>query len=47
VYARYSACSLNGSDPSPLYDPEVDLTRVRWNRFSRNEWVLDQGRSAH
>ena len=42
IFARYSACSLNGSPASRLYDGTVDLARVGWKRFARNDWVMDQ-----
>ncbi len=42
IYARYSACSLNGTESVPLYDVNVDLAQVTWRRFARNEWVVDQ-----
>ena len=42
IFARYSACSLNGARNVPLYDPKADLAQVEWKRFGRNEWVLDQ-----
>jgi hypothetical protein len=44
IFARYSACSLNGTPAAPLYDGAVDLAQVTWKRFARNEWVLDQRR---
>ena len=42
IFARYSACSLNGNPVAPLYDATVDLATVEWKRFARNDWVIDQ-----
>ncbi len=42
IFARYSACSLNGAPSAPLYDSSVDLAQVEWKRFARNHWVVDQ-----
>ncbi len=46
IYAERSRVSLNGSPASPLYDPEVDLTKVSYDTFWRSPWVLDQGLAA-
>ncbi len=43
--AGYSAVSLNGNPAAPLYDPAVDLTRVRWSFLGRDDWVLDAPRA--
>ncbi|MBL4707359.1 MAG: HTTM domain-containing protein, partial [Flavobacteriales bacterium] len=32
--------SLNGSLAKALYDPTTDLSKVNWNRFSENDWVV-------
>ncbi|MEM8710258.1 MAG: HTTM domain-containing protein [Planctomycetota bacterium] len=45
IFARYSACSLNGAEPSPLYNGEVDLAQVTWHRFSAEPWLVPQRRS--
>lgn len=42
LFARHSQCSLNGGPSLPLYDPRVDLAQVTWDRFGRNEWVVDR-----
>lgn len=43
LYVAYSAVSLNGSDPRPLYDSTVDLCSERWHPgLEREPWVLDR-----
>ncbi len=39
VYAIGKA-KVNQGKYYPLIDPKVDLTSVKWNHFSRNEWIL-------
>ena len=41
IYARVKV-SLNGRTPAFLIDPELDLTRIKWDYFSHNEWILPQ-----
>lgn len=42
IHALGSSVSLNGADPAPLYDPDVDLARVRYDPFRHNAWILEQ-----
>lgn len=42
LYVKTSRIYLNGEGPDPLFDKNVDLTKVEWNRWGRNEWVLDR-----
>lgn len=41
IYVKKSNVRLNGKERKPLFKSEVDLTKVNWNYFGRNEWVLD------
>ncbi len=41
IYCKTSMVSLNGNKSKPLFKKEVDLAKVDWNYFGRNEWVLD------
>ncbi|QDV05282.1 Vitamin K-dependent gamma-carboxylase [Planctomycetes bacterium Poly30] len=41
LYARYSACSLNGGPGWPLYDPKVDLATVTRDPFGHDDWILE------
>jgi len=36
----YTSLSLNGHEPRPLIDPEVDLTSVRRSLLASDDWVL-------
>lgn len=38
IYADVQ-CSLNGNPPAQLIDPDVDLTKVRFRDWKRNEWI--------
>lgn len=38
IYAE-SQVVLNGALAKPLYDPEYDLAKAKWNKFGMNEWV--------
>lgn len=42
IYVKSSRVYLNGDGPSPLFAKDVDLTKVEWNRWGRNEWVVDR-----
>ncbi len=39
VYADIE-CSLNGAPHRQLIDPEVDLTRVKFSDWKKNDWIL-------
>lgn len=39
IYAT-TRISLNGSEQRPIIDPEVDLTKVRWEPFKHSSWIL-------
>jgi hypothetical protein len=39
VYAT-ARVSVNGSQPLPLTDPTVDLTRVDWTPFRHAAWIV-------
>ncbi len=41
IYCKMSRVSLNGKKSRPLFKSDVDLAKVKWNYFGRNEWVLD------
>lgn len=41
IYCKMSRVSLNGKKARPLFKSDVDLAKVKWNYFGRNEWVLD------
>lgn len=36
----HSKVSLNGRDYYPLVDPEVDLAKTEWRRFSHSNWIM-------
>lgn len=38
IYAE-SFVSLNGKPAKPLYETNVDLSKVEWNKYSENLWV--------
>jgi len=42
LYVKRSRVYLNGKGPAPLFDTSVDLTKVDWNYWGRNDWVLDR-----
>jgi len=42
LYVKRSRVYLNGKSPGPLFASDVDLTKIKWNRWGRNEWVLDR-----
>ena len=35
-----SYVSVNGKPSKRFIDPEIDLTKVEWNYFKHNEWLL-------
>lgn len=39
IYAEVEV-ALNGRPYQPLYDPEIDLTQVNWDRLSASDWIL-------
>ncbi|MGW8121765.1 HTTM domain-containing protein [Roseivirga echinicomitans] len=39
IYANTSV-SLNGSTRQPIIDPDVDLTKVKWQPFKHSVWIL-------
>ncbi len=39
IYAD-SRANLNGNGYAPLYNPEVNLATVEWNRFEHADWLL-------
>ena len=39
IFAHGKA-KLNQGEYHPLYNPEIDLARVEWKRFSHSEWLL-------
>jgi vitamin K-dependent gamma-carboxylase len=41
IYCKMSRVSLNGKKAQPLFKSDIDLAKVKWNYFGRNEWVLD------
>ena len=41
IYCTKSRVSLNGKEARQLFKYDVDLAKVKWNYFGRNEWVLD------
>jgi vitamin K-dependent gamma-carboxylase len=41
IYCKVSRVRLNGNKAKPLFKFDVDLAKVEWNYFGRNEWVLD------
>ncbi|MFK8005796.1 MAG: HTTM domain-containing protein [Saprospiraceae bacterium] len=41
IYCKMSRVRLNGNKAKPLFKTDVDLAKVKWNYFGRNEWVLD------
>lgn len=41
LYVTTSRVYLNGKGPAPLFASDVDLTKVDWYYWGRNEWVLD------
>lgn len=41
IYCKISQVSLNGKKSRPLFKSDLDLAKVKWNYFGRNEWVLD------
>ena len=41
IYCTMSRVSLNRDKAKPLFKYDVDLAKVEWNYFGRNEWVLD------
>lgn len=41
IYCKMSRVKLNGEKARPLFKTDVDLAKVEWNYFGRNEWVLD------
>jgi len=36
----HSKVSLNGRDYYPLIDPDVDLAKTEWKRFSHSNWIM-------
>jgi hypothetical protein len=38
IYAD-SEIILNGAPGKPLYDPNYDLAKAKWNKFGMNVWV--------
>ncbi|MDN5202302.1 HTTM domain-containing protein [Fulvivirgaceae bacterium BMA10] len=40
IYA-HGSISLNGRDHRPFIDPNVDLTKVKWQRFKHSDWIMD------
>ena len=41
IYCKKSVVRLNSNSGKPLFKTDIDLTKVEWNYFGRNEWVLD------
>lgn len=41
IYCKMSRVRLNGNKAKPLFKTDVDLAKVKWNYFGRNDWVLD------
>ena len=41
IYCKKSVVRLNSNKGKPFYKSDIDLTKVDWNYFGRNEWVLD------
>ena len=41
IYCKMSRVSLNRNKAKPLFKSDVDLAKVTWNYFGRNDWVLD------
>ncbi len=41
IYCRRSRVRLNRNKAKPLFKSDIDLAKVKWNYFGRNEWVLD------
>jgi len=41
IYCKVSRVRLNGNKAKPLFKFDIDLAKVEWNYFGRNEWVLD------
>jgi vitamin K-dependent gamma-carboxylase len=41
IYCKMSRVKLNGNQAKPLFKSGVDLAKVKWNYFGRNDWVLD------
>ena len=41
IYCKMSRVKLNGNKAKPLFKFDVDLAKVEWNYFGRNNWVLD------
>jgi len=41
IYCNMSRVTLNRNKAKPLFKTDVDLAKVEWNYFGRNEWVLD------
>lgn len=39
IYARIKV-GLNGRTPDYLVDPKLDLTTIKWNYFTHNDWIL-------
>jgi hypothetical protein len=44
IYARIKV-GVNGRQPEFLIDPKLDLTKITWNYFSHNDWILPQPKS--
>jgi len=39
IYAEGKA-NLNGNGYTPLYNPEVNLAKVKWNQFGHSDWLM-------
>ena len=47
IFAIKSFVSLNGGPYSPLYDPEIDLTKVKYYGLRHNSWILLREEESH
>lgn len=41
IYCITSRVRLNRNKAKPLFKSDIDLAKIKWNYFGRNEWVLD------